>query len=229
MSCEWLVTSCSARKKDCMTIETRKGKWLTSALLLWLTFVPLAQAFYNPSTGRWLGRDPINEKGFRISNQRKDGFVVAEEKNLVAFVGNDCLNRTDKLGLTGWGFLPFPKDQFHRCGSVVERGLNPKEEPGIWDQIGDIFQSKVCPHVFVILPDGTRLSHGGSGDGEDHFTARTMPIYVNKCMSCSKFNQCMKDSWPDPSQYNWYSNNCNWAVKSAVEKCGGVYRLPMMY
>ena len=39
-----------------MKIETRKGKWLISAVLLWLAFAPLAQAFYNPSTGRGLNQ-----------------------------------------------------------------------------------------------------------------------------------------------------------------------------
>jgi len=37
--------------------------WLTSAVLLWLAFAPLAQAFYNPNTGRWPNRDPLGEKG----------------------------------------------------------------------------------------------------------------------------------------------------------------------
>jgi hypothetical protein len=28
-------------------------------------FAPVAQAFYNPDTGRWLSRDPIEERGGR--------------------------------------------------------------------------------------------------------------------------------------------------------------------
>lgn len=54
-----------------MKIETRKGKWLISALLLWLAFVPLAQAFYNPSTGRWLNRDPLGEPGFEVPRKNQ--------------------------------------------------------------------------------------------------------------------------------------------------------------
>lgn len=41
-------------------------------------------AFNSPSTGRWLSRDPIGEKG---------------AANLNAFVGNNAVNSSDILGL----------------------------------------------------------------------------------------------------------------------------------
>ncbi len=63
-----------------MKIETRKGRLLISALLLWLAFAPLAQAFYNPSTGRWLNRDPLGEAG---------------GLNLYGFTHNNPVNRVD--------------------------------------------------------------------------------------------------------------------------------------
>ncbi len=90
-----------------MKIETRKEKWLTSALLLWLAFAPLAQAFYNPSTGRWLNRDPIEEL---------DG------PNLYAFVHNNPANRVDKDGTTGWQFTgPWEHDHFQlHCPGPTE-------------------------------------------------------------------------------------------------------------
>jgi hypothetical protein len=43
-----------------------------------------AQAFYNPSTGRWLSRDPIGENG---------------GENLFAFICNDGIGDVDLLGL----------------------------------------------------------------------------------------------------------------------------------
>ncbi|MEI7693856.1 MAG: RHS repeat-associated core domain-containing protein, partial [Verrucomicrobiota bacterium] len=52
--------------------------------LLGVTLVQNAQAFYNPSTGRWLSRDPIEEVG---------------GNNLYNFVGNDPVRRIDPLGL----------------------------------------------------------------------------------------------------------------------------------
>ncbi len=55
---------------------------LLAACLSW--FTPAAQAFYNPSTGRWLSRDTIGEAG---------GI------NLQAFVNDDPVNFWDYLGL----------------------------------------------------------------------------------------------------------------------------------
>ncbi len=66
-------------------------KWIRSALLvstlLWWSG-SLAQAFYNPNTGRWLNRDPFNEKG---------GI------NLLNFNRNGSINWVDLLGLYSCG------------------------------------------------------------------------------------------------------------------------------
>ncbi|NCC60832.1 MAG: RHS repeat-associated core domain-containing protein [Verrucomicrobiae bacterium] len=66
--------------------------------------------YYSPALGRWLSRDPIEERG---------------GLNLYAFVNNDPVNRWDKLGLQGMGIMPIysqpdfpnfdsrpPKDRF---------------------------------------------------------------------------------------------------------------------
>jgi uncharacterized protein RhaS with RHS repeats len=52
--------------------------------LLTVMLVQSAQAFYNPSTGRWLSRDPIEEGG---------------GANLYQFVGNEPSNGIDPFGL----------------------------------------------------------------------------------------------------------------------------------
>ena len=63
-----------------------------------VTLVQTAQAFYNPSTGRWLSRDPIEEQ---------DG------PNLYAFIHNNPANRVDKDGRSGWQFYgPWDHDYF---------------------------------------------------------------------------------------------------------------------
>jgi hypothetical protein len=57
-----------------------------------------AQAFYNPTTGRWLNRDPIEERG---------------GKNLDAFVRNNPTGAIDKLGLVTGSFnVQFSTPQF---------------------------------------------------------------------------------------------------------------------
>jgi len=78
-----------------MKIGTRKGKWLISALLLWLAFAPLAQAFYNPSTGRWLNRDPAGER-------------TSDGPNVNAFARNNPIDRFDTDGKESWGPPFFP-------------------------------------------------------------------------------------------------------------------------
>ena len=53
-------------------------------VLVGLVSVPDALAFYNPSTGRWLNRDPIGEAG---------------GKNVYEAFGNEPVHRIDALGL----------------------------------------------------------------------------------------------------------------------------------
>jgi len=54
---------------------------------------------YNPSGGRWLNRDPLNDLGFKVWVGNRDGIQPDEEKNLYAFVHNDSVNRLDPFGL----------------------------------------------------------------------------------------------------------------------------------
>lgn len=68
--------------------KANEMKWkLMIRLVLLALFMgelaPVAQAFYNPSTGRWLSRDPIGEAG---------------GANLYAFARNDGVNYIDLLG-----------------------------------------------------------------------------------------------------------------------------------
>jgi len=57
---------------------------LLALALLFVTLTENAQAFYNPTTGRWLSRDPIEEKG---------------GTGIYAFVVNNPIKFYDKLGL----------------------------------------------------------------------------------------------------------------------------------
>ncbi len=73
-----------------------------------------ALAFYDPSTGRWLSRDPIGEPGFqaiqrlRVISQASgvastSGRWIhrdrADNENRYLFVGNNSVNHIDPLGL----------------------------------------------------------------------------------------------------------------------------------
>jgi hypothetical protein len=64
------------------------------------------QIFYNTSTGRWLSRDPLGERG---------------GKNLYGFAWNDPLSYLDPLGLASCGLFVFrPATIDDRDGFEVE-------------------------------------------------------------------------------------------------------------
>jgi uncharacterized protein RhaS with RHS repeats len=57
---------------------------LALALTAWILLPETGQSFYNPSTGRWISRDPVEEEG---------------GKNLYGFVNNAPGDASDWLGL----------------------------------------------------------------------------------------------------------------------------------
>lgn len=81
------------------------------AVLAAFMVVDSALAYYNPSTGRFIGRDPIGEPGaVRLRNVgrppsiHQSGFIPrdpasSEEPNTYAYVYNDPVRRIDALGL----------------------------------------------------------------------------------------------------------------------------------
>ena len=76
-------------------------------LLLGVSLAREAQAFYNPSTGRWLSRDPIGEHG---------------GQNLYAFLGNNSVSCIDVFGLATLRF------------EVVDGIPSPFTFSGVWSQ-----------------------------------------------------------------------------------------------
>jgi hypothetical protein len=76
------------------------------AALALLLFLPLqAFSYYNASTGRWLSRDPISEKGGR---------------NVYAFVANQPAGRIDLLGLFGNPVVGKSGQTCHQCCCCAE-------------------------------------------------------------------------------------------------------------
>jgi len=71
-----------------------------------LTWVTEAQAFHNPSTGRWLSRDPINELGFKESSPKSKPAKFRDDGNLYHFIRNNPVNGIDVVGLEDniWGY-----------------------------------------------------------------------------------------------------------------------------
>src|SRR6266498_1092556 len=87
-----------------IVLKTMKCKrWMLMMLVLlgWM-FALDAQGYYNPSTGRWLNRDPIGESGLRNELNARQG-KDRSELNLYAFVENSSIAKWDYLGLDNPG------------------------------------------------------------------------------------------------------------------------------
>ena len=56
--------------KSMKTYRTARTAVPALAILAWLLVPQTAQCFYNPSTGKWMSRDPVKEQGFRITGSR---------------------------------------------------------------------------------------------------------------------------------------------------------------
>ena len=70
---------------------------ISSIVVLLFSAVPVG-AFYNPSQGRWLSRDPISDDAF-IIRLAIDEEVPSKESDLYSFLRNATPKRTDFLGL----------------------------------------------------------------------------------------------------------------------------------
>jgi RHS repeat-associated protein len=173
--------------------------------------------YYSASTGRWTSGDPIQERGHRLLvKERGSRSVKREDGNPYAFVLNAPTMFADMDGRSFTihiGLKP--------CGNVVTRAIDPEEDPSWWTATHEWISGILYPHVFLILADGTRLTHGGAATGEDHRTASRYIIWIPKCKSCEEFTSCVKKDWPDGVGYTWYWNNCGRVVLGRVSSCGG--------
>ena len=71
--------------------------------------------YFNPSTGRWLSRDPIEEKGWMLANPETQS-DLEQTGNLYAFVSNDSINAIDVLGNLGYTTVSLTKKD---CGGYI--------------------------------------------------------------------------------------------------------------
>jgi hypothetical protein len=85
-------------------------------VLFVLLMAQIASAYYCPSTGRWLSRDPLGEQGFQVMQVpqmpnpiqqqavrwiERDPATLQQTANPYAFLGNKPIRQTDLLGMVG--------------------------------------------------------------------------------------------------------------------------------
>ena len=133
--------------------------------------------YYDPQTGRWPSRDPIQERG---------------GLNLYGFVGNNGVNRNDKLGLSALaGALPVAgglalADGPFPIGDAIALGI--LAGAGIYD-----LATGTCPPCPAPPPPGSRTDHvppsrqhwpctGCSHTHHWHFEYNQLPYPLCSCI-----------------------------------------------
>jgi len=82
----WVRNGQYMNKQRIIRLNTALG------LCLWLVVLS-ASAFYNPTAGKWLSRDPIGEAAFRLASS------LFEARAVDVVANNDVVNAVDFLGL----------------------------------------------------------------------------------------------------------------------------------
>lgn len=157
-------------------MKTKQMLMLT-LLLLGVSLGREAQAFYNPSTGRWLTRDPAGENG---------------GKNLYGFVGNAPTQRFDFLGLNDEPAVSWAPPS---CGKglktvfiqVLYGGWGPYSGPRVDDGSAGFYGggSKGCPDY--------KLPASTAGVFQDTPGGATGPVHFIVCRVCEE--QCCGGKW----------------------------------
>jgi hypothetical protein len=211
-----------------MTMTMRTAT-LTGTLLLLMSVADL-QAFYNPSTGRWLNRDPIEETGGR---------------NLNAFIRNTGPNGWDYLGLDGpFGPMPpraapLPDAKVKVCNRDIDkRGSDclTRCQLGLGNLRGHGYLARVDDEGNIIDTRGSRLDTGKKGDlPQQEYDDHIKPNYCRTCQKTSdklkgtgtRGNEATDDEIWDciknhrlTRDYGGLRYNCNDWVREAARSCG---------
>jgi RHS repeat-associated protein len=211
------------------------------ALVGWLLLPQTGLCFYNPTTGRWLSRDPMIEAGCRtLARQGRLNGVL--EQNSYAFVANDPLRKWDLLGMIGEGGVwpppsnevnPPPTGPFKKCKiALMCHGVNFPHTPIPTGQ-------QHCGLV-IDLGDGVYDLNGGGGtENRRNLTPGSAsdasgPWTDNDPSVCECLFANIK-SWNDKHvpRDNLCANS-NWNLKCMNKKCNvkldwGTQKLPWGY
>jgi RHS repeat-associated protein len=193
------------------------GAWLI--ILFWAGNV---FAFYNPSTGRWLSRDPIGEPGFLFGTSGPNSLSQAKIFNLYTFVANAPISQWDHLGLEmpTWKELPeIPCCQCpyaDPCAEAKKRGWDNGAEGGVICCGGKAYPCVFNLPVFMAGP--------GAAKGKEIIT-KCILAHENShakkgCTSCAFYLQQFW-KWRSPQEEcdAYYTElRC---LRAALSQCGG--------
>ena len=167
--------------------------------------------YYNPSTGRWLSRDPLADRSFRTS--LKLGSKDGPSLNLYSFVDNNPLTRVDLLGLklvdTGVQKCnEGAKDWWHDY--LVVNG----QSCGLYPRLIDKFDKICCP---IIGPGKVDQDDDKAGPG-----CREYQLDDEK-YDVPKLNKCVADTanaaLGKQQPYSFFVYNCRIWRNEVIEQC----------
>jgi hypothetical protein len=167
--------------------------------------VIFGRRYYNPSTGRWLSRDPIGEKG---------------GLNLYDFVWNDAVNHWDKLGLAGCckGEVNKQQPNVEACQRPIGAGAyHGYIQIGTWtigwaggEPYSEDQEKKNNPDTPRYCSKMKREMLGGNLPDGTHCW----------CATAAQIEQCVKDNIGyEKMGYNPLYRNCGTWVEGLAEKC----------
>lgn len=191
-----------------------KQMLMLTIVLLGVSLAREAQAFYNPSTGRWLSRDPLEEIAFKrnvLSHEftiekrlqaKKANIYEGKDHLSYVFVGNDSLSSIDLLGLD---CQPSPA-----CGRAVDQALRWTHTDIVnrFDALGFWGQCKACEPIWFPVPgfamawDMQAMVWGGWGRNMQCGRVPTCEFTVTvggKCYNAWDVNYL---------SYGWAANMC---------------------
>ena len=153
-----------------------------------------AQAFYNPSTGRWLSRDPLAEKG---------------GVNLCGFVANQPISLADPLGTCpadivaghALGYLAPLAAKNSTTRDVVYVGCMANKLNGRWSQITDYPKNQMEIHSWPPTYNDGKVNTNAPAHGpgwpdvtdDDYLFADDAPGMIDSAINAIKKALCKRD------------------------------------
>lgn len=191
--------------------------------------------YYDPVTGRWPSRDPIEEEG---------GY------NFYGMVGNDPVNFWDRLGkepqssqdkeADGEGVkseddgevvgnpykIPKKFKGWRRCGTVYDRPVGKDDNTA---NVMDCVRM-LCNmwHRILVPKYGRPRSLGGNTRGRENPLGSTLYIIIPPDQDCKDYSDCLQQEMDeaDKEGYSVTSNNCRQSVNRSIRNCGGAIENP---
>ena len=104
-------------------------------IVLGLALCQDALAFYNSTTGRWLSRDPIEEKGFKKTHVVGSSFDKASRSGFWSGIANVPAHDNRRTASVANSLVFCDNDGIHRSDSLGLEAKSPAGEPD-WRAIG---------------------------------------------------------------------------------------------